>query len=384
MSKEIICKICNKKFSNIQGLSKHIGAQHKEISKKQYYLQYIKINDNYICPICGKETPFLGLSYGFQKHCSSKCAGKDENTILKRENNNLIKFGTKYNFQSEQFKECAKQTKLEKYGDENYNNRELAKQTCITKYGVTNPAKSNEIQEKIKETSLQKYGTNRPQQSQKVKLKYKETCLIKYGTESYWQTQEFKNKYRQTSLIKYGTENPSQSIEIKNKVQQTCIKKYNVSSVFKLQRVKDAANSKEAIKKMNDTKRKNGTFNTSKSEDEFYKELKTIFNEVERNYKSEEYPYCCDFYISELDLYIELNLHWTHGKYWFDKNNLDDIETLNKWKEKSETSKFYKNAIYVWTILDIKKREIAINNKLNYVVLWNNNDIDEFLRKYKK
>lgn len=34
-------------------------------------------------------------------------------------------------------------------------------------------------------------------------------------------------------------------------------------------------------------------------------------------YTSERYPFLCDFYIKPLDLYIELNLYWTHGGHFF-------------------------------------------------------------------
>lgn len=59
------------------------------------------------------------------------------------------------------------------------------------------------------------------------------------------------------------------------------------------------------------TKKLNNTTNTSKVEEQFYKELlkentnKTIY----RNYKCDRYPYYCDFYIVEDDLFIELNAH---------------------------------------------------------------------------
>ena len=35
--------------------------------------------------------------------------------------------------------------------------------------------------------------------------------------------------------------------------------------------------------------------------------------DIIRQYKSDLYPFACDFYIPSLDLYIECNYHWTHG-----------------------------------------------------------------------
>ena len=70
---------------------------------------------------------------------------------------------------------------------------------------------------------------------------------------------------------------------------------------------------------------------------------------------------------------------WTHGLHPYNENDNDDIEKLNSWKEKSKTSDFYKNAIYTWTDLDIRKQKIAKENKLNYKVFYN---INEFYNWY--
>ena len=49
-----------------------------------------------------------------------------------------------------------------------------------------------------------------------------------------------------------------------------------------------------------------------------------------------------DSKITELiDLYIECNYHWTHGGHIFNKDNINDMEKLNKWKQKN--TKFYNN-----------------------------------------
>lgn len=378
------CEICGKDCKNAQSLSNHIGTRHKDWSKEEYYLQYLKINDNHFCPVCGNITPFLGLPYGFQKHCSAKCAAMDENTKLKRESTNRTIYGTNYNFQNEEFRERSKKVKLEKYGDA-YFNREKSKLTLIIKYGVDNPSKSKEIQDKITHTSLERYNTKRPQQSKLVKDKAKANCQIKYGTDCYFQTEEFKEKSKQTSLLHYGVDNPAQSQEIKNKVTNTCLERYGVPNGFLIPEVQAKANSKEAINKMNMTKRKNKTFNTSKQEDIIYEKLISIFgiDDVKHNYSSTLYPFSCDFYIKSLDMYIELNLHWTHGKHFFDKNNNDDLLTLQKWQNKAVSSKYYKNAINVWTNLDIKKKNTAIQNKLNYITLWNIDDVNEFIKNIK-
>ena len=53
-------------------------------------------------------------------------------------------------------------------------------------------------------------------------------------------------------------------------------------------------------------------------------------------------------------------------------DNKDDIEILNKWEIKAETSKFYRSAIKNWTITDPLKRKTAKDNKLNYLEIFPN------------
>ena len=52
-------------------------------------------------------------------------------------------------------------------------------------------------------------------------------------------------------------------------------------------------------------------------------------------YKSELYPFCCDFYFPDNDLYLEINAHWTHGYHPFDSTNKDDLLLLEQWKKKN-------------------------------------------------
>ena len=130
--------------------------------------------------------------------------------------------------------------------------------------------------------------------------------------------------------------------------------------------------SKKTIEKRQNTMRERGTFNSSKQEDEYYLELCEQYGEenIIRQYKEERYPFSCDFYIISEDLFIELNRCWTHGGMPFEENNEECLKKLALWQEKAETSKFYKNAIYTWTDLDVRKIKTAKENNLNYKVIY--------------
>ena len=160
------------------------------------------------------------------------------------------------------------------------------------------------------------------------------------------------------------------SNEVQEKTKATSLQKYGVISPVQTKAVKD---------KIYMSKKKNHTVNSSKVEAKMYDLLVKRFgiNDVIYQYKCNDvYPFICDFYIKSLNLFIELNAHWSHGKHWFDKTNLDDVATLAVWKEKAKNSAYYRVAIRVWTEYDLLKRQTAVTNNLNYVVFWDNNLAD--------
>lgn len=59
----------------------------------------------------------------------------------------------------------------------------------------------------------------------------------------------------------------------------------------------------------------------------------------------------------------------------------DDINKVNLWKSKN--TQFYNNAINTWTIRDVNKIQIAKNNKLNYIILYNIIEYNNWINKYK-
>lgn len=125
--------------------------------------------------------------------------------------------------------------------------------------------------------------------------------------------------------------------------------------------------------KSNATKKQNHSFNKSEPEEKMYIDLCKEYGEdnVIRQYvDNKRYPFACDFYIPSEDLFIECNYSWTHGGRPYDPNDIDCQDQLSYRKLKSETSKYYKNAIYTWTILDVKKQEYAKKNHLNYKAIY--------------
>ena len=65
---------------------------------------------------------------------------------------------------------------------------------------------------------------------------------------------------------------------------------------------------------------------------------------------------------------------WTHGGHPYNPNSIKDQVKLQQWQSKANNgSRFYKNAIKVWTISDPNKRKIAKENHLNYIEVFDSN-----------
>lgn len=336
-----------------------------------------------ICPICGKPVKFMGLSNMlYRTYCSDKCAALDPVSKENRKQTCIRKYGVEYSGQAKEKKEKTIKTWLNKYGVDNPRKAECIKKK-ITQY-FKDKNKVNKIIEKRKQTCLEKYGVEYSLQSDLVKNKIKETCLKKYGVDHPWKSDKVKQEIKETIENRYG-DNKNQIIE---KIKETCLKKYGVSSWSKTNDFKQMLkeNREKIENKKNDTKRKNHTFNSSKIEEELYLYIKEKFPSVKRQYKdNERYPWCCDFYIQELDYFIELNGSWTHGNHPFNSLSKEDQDRLKEMKTKAVNSKYYNNAIKNWTERDVNKRNKAKENNLNFKEVWSLKEGKEFIDKlYEK
>lgn len=317
-------------------------------------LHRIKYNIEEIpkCPICGKPLKYYGLSsmlYG--KTCSRKCQyeymkteefqSKMDYTSYMSNPENIKRIQEKRKQKIDEIKEKTKRTLLERYGNSHYNNRNKCRQTCLEKYGVDNPMSLDSVRDKIKETNIQRYGVEWSAQNKEINQKTINTQIKKYG----------------------GVFNPE-------KVKKTNIEKYGVEKPFM---------SSDIQEKGINSRTKNHTWSTSKPEKISETLLKEKFGDtnVYTQYKSDVYPYRCDFYVKPLDLYIECNYHWTHGKHKFNKDNIDDIEKLNIWKQKN--TPFYNTAINTWTYRDIEKFNCADKNNLNYKAFYSLDELKQYL-----
>lgn len=300
-----------------------------ETWNENLYWFYKDLKEHPICPICGKPTKFINVKEGYQIYCSKKCSNSDTSK------------------------------------------KELTKQTCKEKYGGIAPACSKEVQDKMKQTNLERFGVENAMQNEEVSNRSQQTREEMYGGCGN-ASKESHEKYKSTILEKYGVDNSMKSKDIQESFKNSLFEKYGVYYSPQIPGITE---------KISQTKRLNHTFGTSQIEELFKEYLDNNNIEYIRQYKCDRYPFNCDFYIKEYDLFIEIQANWCHGFCMFDENDKHCVEKLNIWKSKK--TKFYENAIETWTIRDVKKRNIAKENKLNYLEIFSN-DINEVIYEYTR
>lgn len=145
-----------------------------------------------------------------------------------------------------------------------------------------------------------------------------------------------------------------------------------------------AQSSEETKQKISNTKKRNGSCNISIWEEEDYQKLIAVFPKTQRQYfDKDKYPFKADFYIPELDLIIECHYSWLHNYKPYAKEDAICQKELLTMQEKAKSSKYYKNAIYTWTDLDVRKRRCAEEHNLNWICFYYREDFNKWLNSVK-
>ena len=278
------------------------------------------------------------------------------------------------------------QNKIEYFDDYvNYRGTIVKKEDVYTYYIVYNHSKIEtiehfQISNDCLSNAFKKWGIRKSKKQ--AHLLNEKTQQERYG-DSHYNNHE---KYKQTMLEKYGIDNIFKDTDYiaECRRKKTCRKQYGVDFVMQVPEfARKCAVSGNFGRKAFETKKRNGTTNTSKPEENFYSWLLTVFDgsDIKRNYKCSLYPWHCDFYISSINTFIELNLFWTHGDEPYIGTD-EQIELVKKFEEKVKEGKpQYKTAIEVWTKVDVAKRNTAVMNNLRYFCVYNSEQINELKEK---
>lgn len=314
------------------------NAKHLPLLQQVYWL----INDlsDFPCcknPECNKklnENHFINFNTGYRQFCSKKCKAyvcfNTQEFMQKSKQTKLDRYGS----ETWNNHEKSKQTKLDRYGSETWNNSNKTKQTNLEKYGTTCPIHNEQICKQIQKSNKQKYGNEcifktahfkkkrietciknfgvpYPMQSLDIQEKSKQTCKDKYGVDYVQQNEEIKNKRLATCLKKYGSISPSQTQPVKDKIRQTCQMKYGVNA---------PAQNHEISVKQKQKYQYNGIFFDSQPEIALYiwlKDNKIKFEykpnvDIWYSYKNKIHRYFPDFKINNKLVEIK-------GDQFFDK-----------------------------------------------------------------
>ena len=174
------------------------------------------------------------------------------------------------------------------------------------------------------------------------------------------------------------------SPEVQDQIRETCLERYGVTNAYLIPDVVQSfKDRKEEIqRKRDETKRLHHSFRDSDNERKAGEILKQIYPDLILQYKSEKYPFNCDFYSPSEDLFMEFNGSWTHGRKFYDPSDETCQETLKEWEEKAKVSKFYVNAIKTWTVRDVSKKKFSEENNLKYLVFWSLQEVVRYANNH--
>jgi hypothetical protein len=241
------------------------------------------------------------------------------------------KFGVDNVFQLNYIKDKLKNTKLEKYGNENYNNPNKMLETKSDKYGeewgkewyknmsnemkknfgVGHPLQTQVFLDKLKKTNLEKYGKDWNSKSDVVKEKIKNSFKEKYGVDNISHLEEIKQKKKDTSLKNFGVTHHLKDYDLfqKHLIAQYKIKKYKDTNLYY-----QGSYEYFFLDKMNGLNLLHEVTNG---------------NSYEFEWDGESHTYHTDFFFRGEN--IEIKSGWTYNK-----NGKDiDLENFNKTKWKS-------------------------------------------------
>lgn len=141
-----------------------------------------------------------------------------------------------------------------------------------------------------------------------------------------------------------------------------------LSTKYINEKIDETINEKKCKSKHVEETYKNSRFN-SKDEKILYQKLCNKFGKdnVLKEYRSAKYPWNCDFYIKNKELFIEYQGTWSHfASEWVGSMNqkLKGLQIYDKCSGKAKNR--YISAIKNWTITDSAKRKWAKDNNLNW------------------
>lgn len=240
---------------------------------------------------------------------------------------------------------------------------------CSRKCHTAAQLKGGLLDEKKRQTMQDRYGVDNPQQLLWVKDKSRVTNLERYGTEVCSQSDKVKERARLTNQERYGVDWHTQSKNFADKSKKTWKERYGVDHPMRADEVKAKYDFKEVWRKAHCTKKLNGTYARSKSEDLFYARLSSVFDNVERQVpvQHENGTWLIDFRVG--DVYVQFD-----GVYWHGLDrpideiiafccNVRDRAIIERYKhDRAQNAWFMSHKLRLVRITDLQAKMMSDND----------------------
>jgi very-short-patch-repair endonuclease len=185
------------------------------------------------------------------------------------------------------------------------------RERCIEKHGVTHQFSSPEIREKASRTCIEKYGVANPSQAECVRKKRSETLKKTFAARG----NEIREQRMVSNLENLGVPWPMMSQDVRDKSRSSFSSRYgaDVKCAMDIKEVVERTDFAAAAAKRHESMKRNGTYKTSKPEDQIYGFLceKYGTDNVIRQATIEKWP--IDFYVKTIDTYIQVDGTYWHG-----------------------------------------------------------------------
>lgn len=244
-------------------------------------------------------------------------------TKLKRKETCVVKYGTDVVSKNVDIQNKARNSKLNEYGDCNFNNRQLATKTCIDRYGVENVSQHEKFKLKRKATFVDRYdGIGFA--SEIINDKIEKTVYSRYGVNNIMHSDEYSSKaidirnFNHYGKDKYELLNKHLDklylyyVNTPNETLTTLSEKYGISR---------HTISEYFTKKEFDIlhRKSNGRSYGEIELERIVMKIDPTCN-ITRNDRNVIYPKEIDLYLPDYKVGIEF-----HGSYWHTKDRVNDL-----------------------------------------------------------
>jgi len=262
----------------------------------------------------------------------------------KRKTSCREKYGVDYVVQLDSTKARQRESMTEETVEKRQN-------TMLHRYGVKNALESPDIAEKIEKTCLERYGVDNPLKCREIQEKIDNVLIKRYGSRNALAAPGAIDKRRSTWIENYGVDCPIRLESVLEKKKSTCLKKYGVDNPMKLEEMKI---------KVHETKKANGTYRSQQSRPEklFYSLLCSVFGEDDVEQHVIVNGWCIDMHVKSVDLYIQVDGVYYHGldrplnTIVESNKSLDKTILATRERDKRQNDWFEENGLRLFRITD--------------------------------